>query len=139
MIPVAVSLSVFWIVLTYVALSAKETHPLFRLLLVLSAGGVSLALSPIDPEIRNLLWLAPSIGLVANLWSFLIRIDKRTAVSIVAGGVITFLFLWGVLPRQNAEAENDSPFPPTLPTISEIRGPQPPAISEEFLAKIQKR
>jgi len=137
MILVAVSLTVLWIVLTYIALSAKETHSLFRLLLVLAAGGVSLAVDPIAKEIHHLLWISPLIGLVANGWTMVIKIDKRTAVSMMVGAIITFLFVWGISPRQAAEAENFSP--PPLPEIAEVlQREEPSPLSEDFLKMIRR-
>jgi len=128
---------VFWVVLTHVALTSSN-HPVFRLLLVISAGVVFWTVNAARPEgiSQNLMWVAPTIGLIANLWARAVKLDGRTLASAAAGILVTFLLLWAILP---AHAENNQDTSPDLPAIEEIVRPPSgvPPISADFLREIR--
>lgn len=130
---------IFWVVLTHIALTSPN-HPVFRLLLVISAGAVFWTVNAARPEgiSQNLMWVAPTIGLIANLWARAVKLDGRTVASAAIGLVVTALLVWAILPAY-AENNNNQDALPDLPAIEKVVRPPSgvPPISADFLRQIR--
>ena len=129
---------VLWVTLIHISLTSQN-HPVFRLLLVLSAGAVFWAISVeglggIPP---NALWITPGVGLIANLWARVVRLDIRTLASAAVGLLVASLLVWAVLPAHAEKAETDlMPLPDKSVVIQSL--PSAPPISPDFLHQISK-
>lgn len=139
-VSVAAAAVLIWIVVIHISLS-NQHHPLFRVILVLSLGALFWGFDLCRPQSipHNLMWVAPSIGLIANLWARAVKLDKRTVISCSIGILITGLMVWAVIIPARATDSTIYQLPPKEQLAETAGLPGAPEISADFLRKIRAK
>ena len=131
--------SLLWIFVIHFGLS-RQNHPVPRMILILAFGAFFFWLDQNRPEgfSHNVMWVAPVVGLVINLWGIVTKLDKRAVISLLIGGLIIGLMVWAVIPANTTSDDSTTveyQLPPKeqLITNSDLAGPPP--ISRLFFYK----
>lgn len=137
---VSVSAVLLWIAIIHIGLSDRH-HPALRIGLVLAVGALFWGFDLGHPQTipHNLMWVAPTVGLTANLWARIIKMDGRVIISAVIGVLMTCLFIWAIVPARAADKPISATYqlPIKEQSVESAGLPGAPPISADFLRKIR--
>lgn len=125
-----------WILVIHFSLSNRH-HPALRVALVLALGALFWGLNQNRPPNipHHIMWVAPSVGLIANLWAMTVKLDKRAIASLLVGGLMVGLVIWATIPARATDSSIQLPTKEQLAESAGLTGAPP--IDADFLRQIR--